>query len=93
MFYDVTRAVPLTDRRLELTFDDGSRGEIDLRAHITFAGVFAEIDREDQFRRVRVNGDTGTIEWPNGADLDPVVLYAAVTGRTVEDVLSNKTIR
>lgn len=32
-----------------------------------------------------------TIEWPTGADLDPVVLYAAVIGRAIEDVSSIKT--
>jgi hypothetical protein len=87
------RVVPLTDRRLELVFDDGSCGEIDLRSHVSFSGVFESLDDDDEFRRVRVNGDTGTIEWPNGADLDPVVLYATVTGRTIEDVLSSKTTR
>ena len=51
------------------------------------------LDDDDEFRRVRVNGDTGTIEWPNGADLDPVVLYATVTGRTIEDVRSSRTTR
>jgi hypothetical protein len=93
MFYDIVRAIPLADRRLQLVFDDGSQGEIDLRSQISFSGIFQALERDDEFRRVRVNGDTGTIEWPNGADLDPVVLYAAITGRTIEDVLSSKTTR
>ena len=88
MFYDIVRAVPLTDRRIEILFDDGSKGQIDLRAHVPFTGVFEALNDDDEFRKVRVNGDTGTIEWPNGADLDPVVLYAAATGRTIDEVLS-----
>jgi len=93
VFYDIIRAVPLADRRLDIAFEDGAHGEIDLRSHISFSGIFEALDDDDQFRRVRVNHDTGTIEWPNGADLDPVVLYATVTGRAIEDVLSSKTLR
>ena len=88
MFYDIIRAVPLTDRRIQIVFDDGTKGDIDLRSHISFSGIFQALDDDDEFRKVRVNNDTGTIEWPNGADLDPVVLYAAATGRAIDDVLS-----
>ena len=88
MFYDIIRAVPLTDRRIQIVFDDGTKGDIDLRSHISFSGIFQALDDDDEFRKVRVNNDTGTIAWPNGADLDPVVLYAAATGRAIDDVLS-----
>lgn len=88
MFYDIIRVVPLSDRRIQIVFDDGLKGEIDLRSQISFTGVFEALDDDDEFRKVRVNGETGTIEWPNGADLDPVVLYAAATGRALEEVLS-----
>lgn len=32
------------------------------------------------FSQVRVDEEAGTIVWPNGADLDPLVLHSKVTG-------------
>lgn len=63
-------------------------GELPPRALVRFTGVFERLADEDEFRKVRVNEDTGTVEWPSGADLDPVVLYAALAGKTVDEVLS-----
>ena len=37
---------------------------------------------------VRVEPEAGTVVWPNGADLDPDVLYAEVTGVPVADRLN-----
>jgi len=32
------------------------------------------------FEQVRADSEPGTVTWPNGADLDPDVLYGRVTG-------------
>ena len=93
MFYDITQVVPLSGRRLQLSFEDGTAGDFDVSSHIPFAGIFEALSDDDEFRRVRVNRDTGTIEWPNGADLDPVVLYASVAGKAVAEVLATPAAR
>ncbi len=66
--------------RLTLQFDDGRSGQVDIAALIPFTGVFAPLKERGYFELVRVDAGSGSIAWPIGADLDPVVLYAAATG-------------
>ena len=60
--------------RLRVTFDDGVVKRVDLEKELEGA-VFEPLRDLTQFRRVMVNKDTGTIEWPNGADMAPEFLY------------------
>lgn len=81
MLKDVVEVRPLKDHRLHIRFEDGVEGEIDIASLISFDGVFASLRDPAVFRAVAVHPELGTICWPNGADLDPDVLYAEVTGR------------
>ena len=64
------------DYRLELTFTDGSVGEIDLRERVVGrGGVFLPLEDPAYFAKVKVDPEVGTIEWPNGVDFCPDVLY------------------
>lgn len=66
---------PLEGFVLRLAFDDGTVREIDLGAEL-WGPVFEPLHDDPQlFRQVRVDEELGTIVWPNGADLDPDVLY------------------
>jgi hypothetical protein len=80
MLRDVVAVRALDGHRLWLRFDDGIEGEIALSDVISFDGVFEPLKSAQQFAAVRVDAELGTVVWPNGADLDPVVLYHRVTG-------------
>jgi Protein of unknown function (DUF2442)/Domain of unknown function (DUF4160) len=67
--------------RVQLTFTDGTSGTVDLAPWIEGRrGVFAALQDLAFFATVSVDQDAGTIVWPNGADLDPDVLYEAAHG-------------
>ena len=83
MLKDIVQVEPLVGYRLHLRFEDGVEGSVDVAELIEFTGIFAPLRDHDTFLQVRVNPDLGTICWPNGADLDPDVLYAQVTGEPV----------
>lgn len=78
MLKDIVAVQPVGGTRLHLRFEDGVEGTIDVATLVEFQGVFELLKDPDQFARVYVNEELGSIEWPNGADLDPDVLYLNV---------------
>jgi hypothetical protein len=65
--------IPLADFRLLLQFDNKECRVFDVTPYLE-TGIFQELKNEAIFRSVRLSFDT--IEWSNGADLCPEVLYA-----------------
>ena len=80
MLKDIVAVRPLEGHQLYLRFEDGVEGVVDLSKHISFDGVFEPLKDRTYFEQVRVDPELGTVCWPNGADLDPDVLYSRVTG-------------
>ena len=73
----VTAVEIVGEHRLRLSFEDGAEGEIDLSTW-TRAGVFEALRDPAFFEQVRLDGELGTIVWPNGADIAPETLHAWV---------------
>jgi hypothetical protein len=72
---------PLEAYQLELTFDNGVSGVVDIDGWLIGSGGFMEPLKDPEFfRQVRVDEEAGTIQWPNGVDLCPDVLYSRATG-------------
>jgi hypothetical protein len=79
MLKDIVAARALGDYCLHLEFEDGVQGIVDL-ANLRFRGIFEPLRDTDYFALVHVDPELGTVAWPNGADLDPDVLYGRITG-------------
>ena len=78
MLHDVVEATVTAAYRVFLRFDDGAAGEVDLAEIIRFDGVFAPLRDPARFAELRIDPDSGTIVWPNGADIAPETLYDAL---------------
>ena len=75
----------LSGYRLELEFDDGVSGTVDLSETVG-KGVFALwCDRPAFVEQVRI-GPSGELAWGDQIDLCPDALYLKVTGKKPEDV-------
>ncbi|MFN8500044.1 MAG: DUF2442 domain-containing protein [Anaerolineae bacterium] len=81
MFLHVVNVSYLGNYRVRLIFNDGAVKDVDL-ANELYGEVFEPLKDPRFFAQVAVNPDTGTVEWPNGADFAPEFLYEA--GTTVQ---------
>jgi Protein of unknown function (DUF2442) len=80
----IVTAKPLPNFRLELRFDNGECGEVDL-SDFAGRGVFAAWNTAGLFDQVAVTSD-GTVEWPGELDMCPDALYLQMTGQRPEEV-------
>lgn len=71
----VTSVEPLGGFVLRLSFSDCTVREVDVE-ELLRGPVFESLRADPElFRQVRV--ESGAIVWPNGADMDPVVLHGS----------------
>ncbi|MFZ2360123.1 MAG: DUF2442 domain-containing protein [Anaerolineae bacterium] len=73
----ITGVEPRERFKLWLVFNTGERKLVDVEQYLR-GPIFRPV-REDSgyFNRVKVDDELGTIVWPNGADIDPDVLYGS----------------
>ena len=65
--------------RLQVRFNDGTAGIVEMAEfiHSEAAGVFAPLQDEQLFRRVKVS--LGAVTWPGDLDLAPDAMHRAIT--------------
>jgi hypothetical protein len=85
MLADIIAVQPQAGYHLLLHFEDGATGVVDVGKLVKFQGVFAPLADKWFFEQVRIDPDLGTVVWPGGADLHPVVLYSLATGEPLPD--------
>ena len=81
MLHDVTADIYQGGYKIELAFDDGSRGVVDFSNYARKGGVFERFRDIGFFRDFRLNEELGTITWGGDLDIAPETLYAEATGR------------
>ncbi len=78
---------PLPSFRLELRYDDGAAGIVDL-SHLVGKGVFQAWRNTGIFEDVSI-GPGGEIRWNDTIELCPHALYLQLTGKTPEELFPN----
>lgn len=75
---DVVAAIALEPYVVRVVFADGQVRDVDIEPLLN-GPVFASLRDHEAFARVSVDEQTGAVAWPNGADLDPDVIYGAAS--------------
>jgi len=84
----IIEVTPLQEFQLFLRFEDGSAGVVDLASYAG-RGVFSAWLQPGLFSAVRIT-EAGALEWPGEIDLCPDALYLQLTGKSPEDLFSQR---
>ncbi len=68
----VTKAKYISDYKIDLTFNNGAEGKIDLEDKLSLP-IYEPLKNKEYFRDFHLN--SWTIEWENGADFAPEFLF------------------
>lgn len=79
MIHDVIDAKYCDNYQLEILFDDGKKGIVDLSRYAEKGGVFKKFKDLNFFKDFVVSKELGTITWGNEIDIAPEVLYSDAT--------------
>jgi hypothetical protein len=74
----------LPDYRLQVTFDDGVSGVVDLKDFIG-NGIFAELKNTALFDKAYTTGYS--VAWSEELEIDVIALYAEILNKKPEDIL------
>ena len=89
---DVVALRHLGGHRLWLRFDDGVEGELDFKRVLKFRGIVAALRDPQYFAKAFVHPEARVVTWPNGVDVDTLVLYSRVTGCSIRSLFAEDPI-
>ncbi|MEI6222517.1 MAG: DUF2442 domain-containing protein [bacterium] len=75
MLLDIVQVQYIKNYELEIRFENGEHGVVDLYEYCQKGGIFEKLSDKQYFQQVYVNHDLGTICWPDGVDIAPETLY------------------
>lgn len=81
----VKDVIALDAYKLQVTFDDGVTGKIDLAKFIQ-NGIFSSLKDERLFAKVYTNGYS--IAWSDELEIDALTVYAEILNKDPEEVLN-----
>ena len=83
MISNPVKVIALDDYKIQLAFEDGINGEIDL-SYLKGKGIFKAWDNYSTFKKVYIDEETKSIAWSREIEIDSNNLYLKLIGKTFE---------
>lgn len=91
MIIHVTSVSVVGPHSLELRFDDGASKRVNLRPEL-YGPMFEPLRDPGYFALARLDLDSRTVSWPNGADFAPDFLYQHEPEAEISTVLQAELV-
>ncbi|HLG30873.1 MAG TPA: DUF2442 domain-containing protein [Candidatus Brocadiales bacterium] len=91
MYYDVVKVRHIEGYKLEVVFENGKKGIVDLQSYIKEGGVFSRFSDIEYFKQAYVDKELGVLCWPDGLDIAPETLYSMATGEPLPEWIATET--
>lgn len=85
MYFDLVEFKHKGNYKLDLTFENGKSGIVDLKPFVAKGGVFSRLADEHYFQQAYINTELGVLSWPDGLDIAPEILYSEATGEPLPE--------
>ena len=83
MYFDISEARYKDSYKIDLRFEDGSAGTVNLQKYLRAGTVFEKLNDETLFRGFEI--EYGTLVWKKlDLDIAPETLYFEATGKAVK---------
>lgn len=90
MFYDVLSVKYIRGYKLEVEFETGEKGVVDLSEYPKKGGVFNRFKDMEYFKKVYIDKEWSVLCWPDDIDIAPETIYSMATGKPVTDSTDEK---
>jgi Protein of unknown function (DUF2442) len=91
MYFEVKEAQYKSAYTIDLRFEDGSTGAVDLQKYIGKDNVFKELQDESNFKDFEI--EYGTLVWKKyDLDIAPETLYLEATGKEMKPRRENRLV-
>ena len=81
MSVDATEVKYIDGYKLEVSFETGEKGIVDLSDYTEMGGVFSRFADMNYFKQVFINKELGVLCWPDNVDIAPETIYSMATGK------------
>jgi hypothetical protein len=87
MYYDLVSVKYKYAYILEVSFVDGTTGDVNLEEYAKKGGVFSAFADKEFFKKVFIHPELKVLTWPDDLDIAPEKIYSMVTNRLLNKVI------